>query len=71
MAQSPELAGGAGFTFADQVATQYLASLLTSAVAPGLIARNVSRVALEQRAAGEVVIAVGGKHADPRGVAGR
>ena len=55
MAQSPELAGGAGFTFADQVATQYLASLLTSAVAPGLTPRRVSRVALEQRAAGEAL----------------
>lgn len=53
MAQSPELAGGAGFTFADQVAARYLAALLVGTAAPGLADRRVSRVALEQRAAGE------------------
>lgn len=53
MPQSPELAGGAGFTFADQVATRYLAALLIGTGAPGLADRRVSRVALEQRSAGE------------------
>ncbi|MCP1535692.1 hypothetical protein [Methylorubrum extorquens] len=53
MTQSPELAGGAGFTFADQVATRYLAALLIGTGAPGLADRRVSRVALEQRDAGE------------------
>lgn len=53
MTQSPELAGGAGFTFADQVAVRYLASLLAEAGGPGLADRVVSRVALEQRDAGE------------------
>jgi len=53
MSQSPELAGGAGFTFADQVAARYLAALLIGAGGPGLADRRVSRVALEQRDAGE------------------
>lgn len=53
MTQSPELAGGTGFTFADQIAARYLASLLASAPGPGTNERRVSRVALEQRAAGE------------------
>lgn len=53
MTQSPELAGGAGFTYADQVATRYLAALLLGSDAPGLAERRVVRVALEQRDAGE------------------
>lgn len=53
MTQSPELAGGAGFTYADQVATRYLAALLVGSGAPGLPERRVTRVALEQRDAGE------------------
>jgi hypothetical protein len=53
MTQSPELAGGAGFTYADQVATRYLAALLAGSGAPGLPDRRVVRVALEQRDAGE------------------
>lgn len=53
MSQSPELAGGAGFTFADQVASRYLAALLIGSGAPGVAERRVSRVALEQRDAGE------------------
>lgn len=53
MTQSPELAGGAGFTYADQVATRYLAALLAGLHAPGLRDRRVVRVALEQRDAGE------------------
>ncbi|MFN4012139.1 MAG: hypothetical protein ACK4K8_19485 [Pannonibacter sp.] len=53
MTQAPELAGGAGFTYADQVATRYLAALLLGSGAPGLSERRVVRVALEQRDAGE------------------
>jgi hypothetical protein len=53
MTQSPELAGGAGFTYADQVATRYLTALLAGSGAPGLPDRRVVRVALEQRDAGE------------------
>lgn len=53
MTQSPELAGGAGFTYADQVATRYLAALLVGSGAPGLAEHRVVRVALEQRDAGE------------------
>ncbi|MFK4871886.1 hypothetical protein [Novosphingobium sp. ZW T3_23] len=53
MTQSPELAGGAGFTFADQIATRYLAALLLGSGAAGLAERRVIRVALEQRDAGE------------------
>ena len=51
--QSPELAGGAGFTFGDQVAARYLACLLAEAEGVGLRDRIVCRVALEQRDAGE------------------
>ena len=53
MTQSPELAGGAGFTYADQVTTRYLVALLLGSGAPGLAERRVFRVALEQRDAGE------------------
>jgi hypothetical protein len=53
MTQSPQLAGGAGFTYADQVPTHYLAALLVGSRAPGLTDRRVVRVALEQRDAGE------------------
>jgi hypothetical protein len=53
MTQSSELAGGAGFTYADHVATRYLAALLAGSGAPGLPDRRVVRVALEQRNAGE------------------
>ncbi|MEP2551294.1 MAG: hypothetical protein ABJH26_08380, partial [Marinomonas sp.] len=53
MTQSPELAGGAGFTYADQVTIRYLAALLVGSGSPGLPNRRVIRVALEQRDAGE------------------
>lgn len=53
MTQSPELAGGAGFTFADLVVTRYFAALILGTGAPGLAERQVFRVALEQRDAGE------------------
>jgi hypothetical protein len=51
--QSPELAGGAGFTFADQVTVRYLTALLLGSAAPALAERTVVRVALEQCDAGE------------------
>lgn len=47
--QSPELAGGAGFTFADAVATVFLTALLDEGNAPGVPDAQVTRVALEQR----------------------
>jgi len=49
MAQSPELAGGAGFTFADAVAASYLAALLANGYAAGIPHRTVCRVSVEQR----------------------
>lgn len=53
MAQPPELAGGAGFTFEDGVAGSYLAALLQQGYAPGVENRIVTRVALQQRDFGE------------------
>jgi hypothetical protein len=47
--QSAELAGGAGFTFADAVATVFLTALLDEGHAPGVTDAHVTRVALEQR----------------------
>lgn len=52
-AQSPELAGGAGFTFEGGVGGLYLAALLGEAYAPGVENRTVSRVAFQQRDLGE------------------
>jgi hypothetical protein len=51
--QSPELAGGAGFTFEDLVTASYLAALLQQGYAPGVESRSVTRVALQQRDIGE------------------
>jgi hypothetical protein len=51
--QSAELAGGAGFTFADAVATVFLTALLDEGHAPGITDAQVTRVALEQRNFGE------------------
>lgn len=51
--QSPELAGGAGHSFEDMVAAQYLAAMLGEAGAPGITDRVVTRVALQQRDFGE------------------
>lgn len=48
-AQSPELAGGAGFTFEDAVAAYYLAALLAEGYAPGIDNRVVTHIALQQR----------------------
>lgn len=52
MPQSPELAGGTGFTFENLVAARYLAGLLTEATLPG-IGGTVVAVALQQRDFGE------------------
>ncbi len=53
MTQSPELAGGAGFTFEGAVAAVYLVALLQEGNAPGVENWTVRRVALQQRDAGE------------------
>lgn len=53
MAQSSELAGGAGHTFEDMVTAQYLAALLGESGAPGIADRTVTRVAVQQRDFGE------------------
>lgn len=53
MAQSPELAGGEGFTFEGDVAAFYLAALLAEAHAPGIDDRKVVCVSLQQRDFGE------------------
>jgi hypothetical protein len=50
---SPELTGGAGFTFEDAVAACYLAALVGATTAPGLGSRVVQRVAQQQAEAGE------------------
>jgi hypothetical protein len=44
--QSAELAGGAGFTFADAVVTVFLTALLDEGHAPGVTDAQVTRVAL-------------------------
>ena len=53
MAQSPELAGGEGFTFEGDCAAFYLAALLAEAYAPGIDDRTVVRVSVQQRDFGE------------------
>lgn len=53
MTQSPELAGGEGFTFEGDVAAFYLAALLAEAYAPGIDDRIVVGVSLQQRDFGE------------------
>lgn len=53
MTQSPELTGGAGFSFEGNLAATYLASLLTEGPARGLSGRTAVRVALQQAAFGE------------------
>ena len=50
---SPELAGGAGFTYEDAVAAHYLAALLGGTTAAGLGSRTVDRVAQQQASFGE------------------
>jgi len=51
--QSPELAGGAGYTFEDLVAGRYLAALLCESAAPGAEGAIITEVALQQRDFGE------------------
>ncbi|SCZ86431.1 ATP-binding protein [Nitrosomonas mobilis] len=53
MTQSPELAGGEGFTFEGDAAAFYLTALLAEAYAPGIDDRTVVRVSVQQRDFGE------------------
>ena len=53
MSQSPELAGGEGFTYEGDVAAFYLTALLAEAYAPGIDDRIVFRVSVQQRDFGE------------------
>ena len=53
MSQSPELAGGEGFTFEGCAAAFYLSKLLAEAYAPGIDDRTVVRVSVQQRDFGE------------------
>lgn len=53
MSQSPELAGGEGFTFEGDTAAFYLVSLLAEAGAPGIEDQIVVRVSVQQRDFGE------------------
>ena len=53
MSQSPELAGGEGFTFEGDVAAFYLSALLAEAYAPGIEDRTVVGVSVQQRDFGE------------------
>ncbi|SPV19716.1 NACHT domain [Burkholderia cepacia] len=50
---SPELTGGAGFTYEDAVAAYYLVALVGSTTAAGLASRVVERVAQQQADFGE------------------
>lgn len=63
---SPELTGGAGFTFEDAVATVYAAALLCETTAPGLPARQVKHVAVQQGSLGHPLddVIVQGEGAD-------
>lgn len=51
-AASPELTGGAGFTFEDAVAAVYAAALLGEVTAPGLPTRHVTRLSVQRGALG-------------------
>ncbi|MEE9710954.1 hypothetical protein [Aeromonas caviae] len=53
MSQSPELAGGEGFTFEGDAAAFYLAAMLAEAYAPGMTDRAVVGVSVQQRDFGE------------------
>lgn len=53
MPQSPELAGGEGFTFEGDVAAFYLSALLAESYAPGIDDRTVVGVSVQQRDSGE------------------
>lgn len=51
-AASPELTGGAGFTFEDSVAAVYAVALIGESTAPGLPGRQVKRVSVQRGALG-------------------
>ena len=53
MTQSPELTGGAGFTFEGNLVATYLVSLLIEGSARGLLGRTTVGVAVQQGAHGE------------------
>lgn len=53
MSQSPELAGGEGFTFEGDAAAYYMSALLAQAFAPGVDDRIVIGVSVQQRDFGE------------------
>jgi hypothetical protein len=53
MTQSPELAGGGGFSFEDAPVAIYLGALLGEETAPGLEHHIIVRVAVQQAAYGE------------------
>ncbi len=53
MSQSPELAGGEGFTFEGYVAAYYLTALLAESFGPGIDDRIVVQVSVQQRDFGE------------------
>ncbi|MDV0438282.1 hypothetical protein [Xanthomonas sacchari] len=53
MPQSPELAGGEGFTYEGDAAAYYLAALLAEAYAPGVDDRIVVLLSVQQRDFGE------------------
>jgi hypothetical protein len=53
MVSSPEISGGAGFSFEDASVAIYLAALLGEESGPGLSGRLVTRVAVQQAAFGE------------------
>jgi len=53
MSQSPELAGGEGFTFEGDIVAFYFSALLAEASAPGIDNRIVMQVSVQQRDFGE------------------
>lgn len=53
LAASPELTGGTGFTFEDAAAAVYAVALLAESTAPGLPAKRVTRLALQQGGLGQ------------------
>lgn len=55
MSQSPELAGGEGFTYEGYVAAFYLSALLAQKYAPGIEDRTVVQVSSQQRDFGEAL----------------
>ena len=69
MTQSPELAGGEGFTFEGDVAAFYLVALLAETFAPGIDDRIVVQVSVQQRDFGEplddVIVDFGGAAKNP------